>query len=306
MSARKRPAGDASPRRRPAKSRKSPTKRTPTARERELAKRVRVLEREAARARARLDAESQTHAREVAEGLDQWTAASDILRVIASSRSDAKPVFDAIVKSASRLCGGEYAIVTRFDGQLLHLIAQHNARPGAAEPTAQIFPRPPGRSTSMGRAILERTLVHVPDVPNDPDYDQDLVRAAGLGAVLTVPMLRDGEPIGAISVSRSTSGPFPERQIELLKTFADQAVIAIENVRLFQELETRNRDLWTSLDRQTATADVLRIIAQSPTELQPVLDAIAASAVRLCAASDAVIERLEGDRLYNAAHAGTQ
>ena len=113
-------------------------------------------------------------------------------------------------------------------------------------------------------------------------------------------------PIGVFVMWRREVRPFADTHIELLKTFAEQAAIAIENVRLFKELEARNRDLTEALDRQTATADVLRIIAQSPTELQPVLDAIATSAVRLCAASDAVIERLEGDRFYNAAHAGAQ
>src|SRR5438132_3175128 len=119
-------------------------------------------------------------------------------------------------------------------------------------------------------------------------------------------MVRDGRSFGAIFVGRREPGPFGEKHIALLQTFAEQAVIAIENVRLFKELEARNRDLTTALDRQTATADVLRIIARSPTELQPVLEAIAESAVRLCAASDAVVERLEGDRFYNAAHAGNQ
>src|SRR5260370_27130875 len=123
---------------------------------------------------------------------------------------------------------------------------------------------------------------------------------------LAVPMLKEGRLVGALTFHRREVRPFTEAQIALIKIFADQAVIAIENVRLFKELEARNGELTTAFDRQTATADVLRIIAQSPTELQPVLDAIATSAVRLCAASDAVIERLEGDHFYNAAHAGSQ
>ncbi len=242
----------------------------------------------------------------LAEALDQQTATSEILRVISSSPTDVQPVFDAIVLNASRLCGGEYAIVIRYDGEMMHRAAQHNPRPGAAEPVARLFPRAPARGSSPGRAILNRRLVHIPDVLEDPEYDPDVVRAAGLRGVLSMPMFRDGKVIGAISVSRDTPGPFAQTQIDLLQTFADQAVIAIENVRLFTELQARNHDLTTALDQQMATADVLRIIAQSPTELQPVLDAIATSAVRLCAASDAVIERLDGDRFYNAAHAGAQ
>ena len=128
----------------------------------------------------------------------------------------------------------------------------------------------------------------------------ELARRLGFRTTFSVPLMREGVAIGAIGVRRTEARLFTERQVALLQTFAAQAVIAIENVRLFKELEARNRDLTTALDRQTATADVLRIIAQSPTELQPVPDAIAASAVRLCAASDAVIERLEGDRFYNA------
>ena len=130
--------------------------------------------------------------------------------------------------------------------------------------------------------------------------------ALGTRSLLATPLVREGVAIGLIQLRRVESRPFTDRQIALLETFADQAVIAIENVRLFTELQARKRDLTTALDRQTTTADVLRIIAQSPTELQPVLDAIAMSAVRLCAASDAVIERLEGTRFYNAAHAAAR
>src|SRR5262245_27583694 len=171
----------------------------------------------------------------------------------------------------------------------------------------QNTPIPPGRESALRRVGLEKRPVHIPDMLADPEcivpqpYTEE-----GIRTNLGVPLLKENELIGAIAIHRRDVRPCTENQIKLLETFADQAVIAIENVRLFKELQTRNRDLTTALDRQTATADVLRIIAQSPTELQPVLDAIATSAVRLCAASDAVIERLEGNRLYNAAHAGSQ
>jgi two-component system, NtrC family, sensor kinase len=130
----------------------------------------------------------------LAEALDRQTAASEILRVISSSPTDVQPVFDAIVLNASRLCGGEYAIVIRYDGEMMHLAAQHNPRPGAAEPVAQLFPRTPTRGSSPGRAILTRSLVHI-DALEDPEYDFDIVRAAGLRGVLSMPMFRDGTSI---------------------------------------------------------------------------------------------------------------
>ena len=144
-----------------------------------------------------------------------------------------------------------------------------------------VSPRKDDEPGRLGRAILDRAAVHVPDVRNDRNFDQNAVRAAGLGAVLAIPMLRDGQPIGVIGVSRSTTGPFPERQIELLQTFADQAVIAIENVRLFKELEERNGALAKSLEQQTATAEILRVISRSQTDVQPVFDTIADNAVSL-------------------------
>jgi signal transduction histidine kinase len=249
--------------------------------------------------------------RKVVEAQDQHTATSEILRVISRSPADAQPVFDAIVQNASRLCGGEYAIVLRYDGEMMHLVAQYNPRPGAAESVARTFPRVPTRRSSPGRAIFDQSPAHISDVLEDPDYDRTLMRAAGLRAVVAVPMLRDGKVIGVISVSRGTPGPFPQNQIALLQTFADQAVIAIENVRLFTELQEKNHALTQaharvseSLEQQTATADILGVIANSPTDIQPVFAALATSAARLCDAVDAAIHRLDGDVLRMVAHEG--
>jgi GAF domain-containing protein len=245
---------------------------------------------------------AQDFEKRLAEALAQQTATADILRVISSSPSDPQPVFDSIVRGASRFCGGEYAVAARFDGELLHLVAQHNLRPGTPKPVAQLFPRPAHRDTSLGRAILDRTVVHVPDVRKDRDFDQDAIRATGLGAVVSIPMLRDGRPIGVIGVSRSATGPFPESQIALLQTFADQAVIAIENVRLFKELQTSNRELTTALEQQTATSEILRVISQSHMDAQPVFDTIMRNAVRLCDAIYGGVYRFDGELVHSVAN----
>ena len=243
----------------------------------------------------------------LAEALDQQTATAEILRVISASPSDVSPVFRAIVRSATRLCDATFGTVFRFDGELITVAANQDLTAEEIAITNTVFPAPATRRIAAGRAIVDRAVVHITDIRNDPDYvARAPVNALGYRTALAVPMLREGSPIGVFVMWRREVRPFTDKQIELVRTFADQAVIAIENVRLFKELDARNHDLTTALDQQMATADVLRIIAQSPTELQPVLNAIAASAVRLCAASDAVIERLEGNRFYNAAHAGPQ
>ncbi|HEU4921691.1 MAG TPA: GAF domain-containing protein, partial [Burkholderiales bacterium] len=227
---------------------------------------------------------------ETKEALEQQTATAEILRVMSSSPSDVQPVFDAVARKTSELCNGDYAIVVRFDGELIHLAAEHNARPGSSAPTAQQYPRRPGRDTPSARAVLERAVVHVPHADKDPDLSQELVRRIGAGSFLSVPLMREGRPIGAIGVSRVESGPFPAKQIELVKVFADQAVIAIENVRLFNETKD-------ALERQTATAEVLRVISGSPADTQPVFDLIAERAMKLCEADLTVVSRVVGDRI---------
>ena len=247
----------------------------------------------------------ETHA------LEQQTATSEILRIISSSPTDVQPVFDTIAASASRLCGGVAAIVTRFDGEMIHLVAHHNPRPGIVPVTAGLYPRRPSRDSTTGRAILECSIVHIPDAEKDPDLAPNLARDVRAGRFLAVPMLRDGRPIGAISVSSAETGTFPAGHIELLKTFADQAVIAIENVRLFNELQEKNRALTQahaqvteSLEQQTATGEILRVISSSPTDVGPVFAAVATSAARLCDAFDAAIHRIDGDVLRLVAHEG--
>jgi GAF domain-containing protein len=244
--------------------------------------------------------------RALAEALDQQTGTSEILQVISSSPTDVRPMFAAMAASAARLCNAADAAIFQVDGDVLRLVAHEGTVP--LGPVGQ-FTAPLVRGSLTGRVTLERRMIQLADHQAEGDeYPEGtaIARRYGVRTMLGVPLLRAGEAVGLIAMRRTEVRPFIEREIQLLQTFADQAVIAIENVRLFKELEARNQALTESLDRQTATADVLRIIAQSPTDLQPVLHAIAASAVRLCAASDAVIERLEGDRFYNAAHVGSQ
>ena len=145
----------------------------------------------------------------------------------------------------------------------------------------EIFPIPPGRGGSTARAVSTGAIVHIPDVSADPEYAHAALVQAGFRTNLSVPLLRDGKPIGAITVARRETRPFSDRQIAMLQTFADQAVIAVENVRLFTELEARNRELTEALEQQTATGEILRVISSSPTDLQPVFDAI----VRKCRAT---------------------
>jgi two-component system NtrC family sensor kinase len=228
----------------------------------------------------------------LSEGLERETATNEILRVISSSPTDVQPTFDAIAMSAARLCGAPQAAVFRFDGRLIHLAA-HYGTPAELEPMKRVGSIPLSRGSITGRAIIACDVVHL-NVAADPEYEYPLLMGAGFTTVLSVPMLRKGSPIGAITVSREKGRPFSDNQIALLRTFADQAVIAIENVRLFNETKE-------ALEQQTATSEILRVISSSPTNLQPVMEAVAENAARLCGANDAMILRVENNMLHPAA-----
>ncbi len=222
--------------------------------------------------------------RELDEALEQRAATSEILGVIRRSPTDAQPVFDAICESASRLCEGLFSVAWRYDGELLHYAASYNFTPEVLDHIFKTYPKRPDRSVAAGRAILEGRIAHVPDMLADPGYAHELALAGNWRASIAVPMLRDGKPVGAISVAKAEAVPFSERQMQLLTTFADQAVIAIENVRLFKREQQRTRELSESLEQQTATSEVLKVISSSPGELEPVFSAMLENASRICEA----------------------
>ncbi len=218
---------------------------------------------------------------QVTEALEQQTATAEILRVISRSQTDVQPVFDTIVRSAVRLCAGLFSALYQFDGELIHHVAQHNFTPEALEEVHRVYPTRPTRALGTGRTILERGVIHIPDVEGDPEFQhQAMRRAIGQRSGLWVPMLREGAPIGVIFVARAEAGPFSDSQIELLKTFADQAVIAVENVRLFKELEARTGELTQSVEQLTALGEVSRAVS-STLDVETVLDTIVSRASQL-------------------------
>src|SRR5262245_33625232 len=219
--------------------------------------RVRDLEKRLAEA-LRVQAESQ----------EQQAATTEILHVISSSPTDLQPMLDAVAKSAARLCTSYDASILRLDGEILRLVAHHGP-----VPVPPSFVMPAIRGLVGGRAVLDRQPIHVADLQLETQEFPEgsaIAREHGFHTLLGVPLLREGVAIGLIALRRIEVQPFTETQIALLQTFADQAVIAIENVRLFNETKE-------ALERQTATSEILRAISQSPTDVQPVFEAIAAN-----------------------------
>jgi signal transduction histidine kinase len=242
----------------------------------------------------------------LSEALEQQAATAEILRVISSSPTDVQPVFDVIVEHACRLCEGVFANVVRFDGELMHYMAQHGFTPEAQEAVARLFPARPTRASMSGRAILSGTVVYTEDARSDDELSvsRALSELMGFRAQVSVPLQQAGTTVGAITVARRARGRFPERQVDLLRAFANQAVIAIENVRLFTELEARNRELSQALERETATGGILRAIATSPTDPSSVFAAILENTLRLCGATIGSVNLSDGQQVSIAAIRG--
>ena len=244
--------------------------------------------------------------RELREARDQQRATTEILSIISRSPTDPQPVFDTIAASATRLCDGLYSVVFRFDGEMITVAADSAVSPRTSTFIRSAYPAPPGRGTMASRALLERRVIALTDAQDSVANPDGAERARGIGyrAGLSVPMLRDDTAIGAINVVRREAIPFTATQVELLKTFADHAVIAIENTRLFEEVQARTRDLLESLDQQTATSDVLRVVSSSLGELAPVFDALLSNAVRICEAKFGILWLSEGDKFRSVAFHG--
>jgi class 3 adenylate cyclase/GAF domain-containing protein len=234
--------------------------------------------------------------RELREALEEQTATSEVLRVISSSPGDLQPVFAAMLANAVRICDAKFGNIYRWDGDTLHLIATHNTPPAFAEARRRSHPRL-GPKTPIGRMVATKTVSHVADLAADQGYIEQsvpgIVAAVELGGVrtfLAVPMLKDNELIGAFILYRQEVRPFTDKQIALVTNFAAQAVIAIENARLLNELRQ-------SLEQQTATANVLEVISRSAFDLHAVFKTVAESSVRLCGADRAFIFRFDGETL---------
>jgi GAF domain-containing protein len=252
----------------------------------------------------RLFDELQQRTDDLGESLQQQTATADVLKLISRSAFDLQAVLDTLTESAARLCNADMASISRQHGTEFQHVTNYNFAPDWVDYTRS-FRMPAGRGSVVGRALLDGRVVQVADVLADPEYTYlEPQKKAGYRTFLSVPLLREGRPIGVLSVCNRTVRPFSDKQIQLVSTFADQAVIAIENVRLFDEVQAKTRDLSEALTYQTGSANILKVIASSPTEVGPVLKAIVDNACELCDAYDAAVLLKDGGDLRFDAHHG--
>jgi signal transduction histidine kinase len=219
--------------------------------------------------------------RALADTIQRQTATSEVLRTIGSSHTNVKTVFDTIIRSSVELCDASMGAAFQLDGEWIHLVAHHDNTAEALAAMRSAFPMRPTRESLTARVVMDRAVVHVPDVEADPLYPlRAVTRTVGVRSFLGVPMLRDGEPIGVIAVGRETPGPFTDAQVELLRTFADQAVIAVDNARLFGALEARTEEAAAALAETRALGEVMQAIGSS-LDLRQVLDTVIRHAVQL-------------------------
>ena len=245
----------------------------------------------------RLFDEVQARTRDVEEALKQQTATADVLKVISRSAFDLQTVLDTLIRSASELSGSTHGTIWLKDGDVFRFGASYGNTPEFIDYLTR-NPQRPGRSSVGARVFLSGTVQNIADVQADAEYDPSIASRMGVCAAVGVPLLRDHEVVGAVALGRPRPGLYSDREIELVQTFADQAAIAIENVRLFDEVQARTRDLQESLEQQTASAEILRVISSSPTDVQPVFDAIAHSAAVLCEATNGTVFRLRDGLIH--------
>src|SRR4051812_24082265 len=253
---------------------------------------------------ARLLNELRQRTGDLTESLQQQTATADVLSVISRSPSDVAPVFDVIGERAEKLCSAEISVVSVLDGDRIRVASIRGISRDNVELLRAHFPMPLDRNTVTARTIKSGAVVHIGDVLADTTYDNTLAEQTGYRSCLGVPMRHEGQIVGAIFVARTEPGLFSDNQIRLLEIFADQAVIAIQNVKMFEEVQARTRDLSEALTYQTASSNILGVIASSPTDIGPALQAIVESACKLCDSYDATVVLKLGSELHFKAHHG--